>query len=167
MLVLNVVRYSVIGLSLFFGTVNAMNVDNGKCVEIEKNSNFDIQKIVLIAEDEDDERLKELLTKAAGDDVLLKEIVDYLGSAESNSDEAHLVSSCMHYLREDVYAEFGHLSEKGIQWAKVNKLFGSIASLRNLCGNDYELSLLNVWKNYNGTAEPIVCTGITEQYYTF
>lgn len=162
MLVLNVVKYSVIALSLFFGTVNAMNLDDGKCAEIGR---IVPREVISTAKGRNDEGLKELLTKAAGNDELLKEIVDYLGSAESNSDEAHMVSSCMHYLREDVYAEFGHLSEKGIQWAKVNTLFGSIASLRNFYGNGLEISLLRIWKEYDGTAKPIVCDWSTNQEY--
>ena len=166
MLVLNVVRYSVIGLSLFFGAVSAMNVDNEHCIESENSKVLQPREVISTAKGRNDERLKELLTKAAGDDVLLKKIVDYLGSAQSNSDEAHLVSSCMHYLREDVYAEFGHLSEKGIQWAKVNKLFGSIASLRNLCSKA-ALSLEYEWGIYVGTNQRPVCHFETNQQYGY
>lgn len=98
MLVFNVVGYSVICFSLFFGTVNAMNLDDGKCAEIGR---MVPREVISTAKGRNDERLKELLTKAAENDGILKEIVDYLGSAESNSDEAHMVSSCMHYIYKD------------------------------------------------------------------
>jgi len=156
MLVLNVVKYSVIGLSLFFGTVNAMDIEGSK--------NFDIPTIVSSAESRNDARLNELLTTAASDDVLLKQIVDYLGSEKSNSREAHRVSSCMHYLREDAYVKFGASSDTGTHYKKVNKLFGSIASCRNLCSNP-ELNLSYEWGMYIGTITPPVCHFETNQQY--
>lgn len=162
MLVLNVVRYSVIGLSLFFGAVSAMNVDNEHCIESENSKVLQPREVISTAKGRNDEGLKELLTKAAGDDVLLKEIVDYLGSAESNSREAHLVSSCMYYIYKDALK---NAPDKAKHYDKVSELFGSIASLRNFYGNGREISLLRIWKEYDGTAKPIVCDWSTNQEY--
>ena len=161
MLVLNVVKYSVIGLSLFFGTVNAMNLDDEKCAEIGK---MVPGKVISTAKGRNDEGLKELLTKAAGNDELLKEIVDYLGSAQSNSDEAHMVSSCMYYIYKDALK---NASKKAEHYDKVSELFGSIASIRSGYGDNKFLDFSYEWKDYNGTAKPIICDWETNQEYCF
>lgn len=161
MLVLNVVKYSVIGLSLFFGTVNAMNLDDGKCAEIGR---MVPREVISTAKGRNDERLKELLTKAAGNDGLLKEIVDYLGSAQSNSDEAHMVSSCMYYIYKDALK---NSSDKTEHYDKVSELFGSIYNTRRY-NQDYKcISLAGSWSKYNGTYVGPICSFETNQEYCF